>query len=401
MIGFLQTALLYVVPFLVMITVIVTVHELGHFLVAKACGIAIDRFSIGFGKKLFSRTDKSGVEWRISAIPLGGYVRFAGDTNDASVPDATELDDLRSQIENKYGEEAVAKFYHFKPVWQRALVAAAGPAANFLFAIAIFMAVVILAGDQPRHLARVETVEAGSPAATAGFHPGDVITKVDGKTVHYFEDIRSYVMMRAGEPIRFDINRAGQTSQIVATPRLVAIQNEVVGGTSPAGRLGIGPPQAVVRVHYNPLTQAVAMTWDRITSTFHYLARIVTGKESGDQISGVIGIARVTGAVTAQAAEGHPPLLAIAAIAGFNLLQIAGMISVGLGFANLLPIPVLDGGHLAFYAYEAVARKPVGANIQAASYRVGLALVLGLMLFAAWNDLQSLHAFRFLGGLFT
>jgi regulator of sigma E protease len=403
--GFLQAVVIYTIPILLILTLIVTVHELGHFLMAKSFKVAIDRFSIGFGKAIARWTDKSGVEWRIGMIPLGGYVRFSGDTNDASVPDKEDLAELRRQIEERLGAEAVSQFYAFKPVWQRAMIAVAGPAANFLLAIAIYAALFMSLGEH-RQLPRIGQVEPGSPAAVAGFQPGDLILTANGRTIRDFDDdFRPFVSLRAGEEVRIVVRRGDEVLDLRPTLHRKALSNGITKALVPQGYIGLGPDVTAREIiRYNPLEaigEGARMTWSRIDFTLTYLGRIFRGHENGDQLSGIVGMANVSGAITKAAAQEAPNAGVFALLASLNLIQIAAAISIGIGFVNLLPIPMLDGGHLVFYAYEAIARRPVQARVQAASYRVGLALVLGLMLFATWNDLQRLQVFQFLGGMFS
>jgi regulator of sigma E protease len=402
----LQFLLTYVVPFTIILGVIITVHELGHFWAARMFGVAVDRFSIGFGKPLWSRTDKTGVEWRIAWIPLGGYVRFAGDSNDASLPDGEELEGLRQQIIAKEGPGAERRYYHFKPVWQRAIIAVAGPAANFALAIVLFWVFLLTIGQHRDQLPKVAMVEPGSPAAVAGFMPGDMVLTAGGHRIRMASELVDYVSMRAGEVITFRVDRGGEVVELKAVPKSKVTHIDVINVESKVGRIGLGltqDPKDTVLIEYNPanaLGEAARLTVDRVGVTLTYLRRIFTGHENGDQLSGVIGMGYVSGKVVSSA----PATLTLGQqITGvlLNLVSLAATVSVGIGFVNLLPIPMLDGGHLLFYGYEAVARRPLAANIQAASYRVGLALVLGLMLFATWNDLQRLRAFQFLGGLFS
>jgi regulator of sigma E protease len=405
MIATLQYLLISILPFLVILTTIVTVHELGHFWMARFFGVEVDRFSLGFGKAIASRTDKRGVEWRIGWLPIGGYVRFSGDSNDASLPDGEELETLRRQIVERDGPGAERRYYHFKPVWQRALIAVAGPAANFILAIAIFT-VVLTAFGELRPLPRVGAVEAGSPAAAAGFQPGDTIKTANGKRLDSFDDLTALVRLHTGDPISFQVERNGKELTLVATPVRSLIVDKATGSSARLGRLGIASnPKDYVRVRYNPisaLSESVVKVGDVIGGTMKYLGRVFTGRESGREVGGVIGMAQTTGSlIKAEAAHAHGGIGAAALSIVVQLAWFCALISIGIGFVNLLPIPMLDGGHLMFYAYEAVARRPLAAKIQAASYPVGLALVVGLMLFATWNDLQRQHVFQLLGGLFS
>lgn len=402
MLGFFAT---YILPFILLLGLVVTVHELGHFLAAKSFGVAIDRFSIGFGRAILAWKDRSGVEWRVGWLPLGGYVRFSGDENAASVPDHESLEGLRREIERQEGREAVNRYFHFKPLWQRAIVVAAGPFANFALSIVLFAALLMAFGQYVLP-AKIASVQPNSPAAAAGFLPGDTIVEAQGRRVKGFDDIVTIVRVRAGVPTEFVVDRGGRTVELVATPEW-RIVDDPVSGPQKTGVLGISPAQQRAdyqRVTYNPL-QALAggveRTWGTIETTVYYLGRMITGQVSPDQLRGPLGIASTTGKVAQLGAEGAKGVGEMLLGSGVNLLQMAALVSVSIGFMNLLPVPVLDGGHLLFYAYEAVARRPLAAKVQAAGYRVGLALLLGLMLFATWNDLQQLRVFKFLGGVFS
>ena len=404
MIHFMQEAAIYILPWLVVLTLIVTVHELGHFLAAKACDVAIDRFSIGFGHALVSWRDKSGVEWRIGWIPLGGYVRFAGDENAASVPDERDLDELKQEIIRAEGEGAVGRYFHFKPLWQRAVITVAGPVANFLLAIVIFASILMIFGAHVLP-ARIALIQPGSAADAAGFKAGDLVTRADGHVVQAFDDLQQVVQIRGGLQTEFVVQRAGVAVTLTATPRWKSV-SDAIAGEQKIGILGIIPAQGredFVSVKYDPASALVAgarQTWQTLQMSVFGLGRIVTGQISAGQLHGPLGIAHLTGNLAKASAEVAPNLKSLILFGGGNLLKLAAIISVGIGFMNLLPVPVLDGGHLMFYAFEAAARRPVSAHIQAAGYRVGLALVLGLMLFATWNDLQQLQVFKFIGGLF-
>lgn len=390
----------YVVPFLLVLTTIVTIHELGHFLMARAFKVKIERFAIGFGRALLSRTDRQGVEWRLGWMPFGGYVKFAGDLDASSVPDEAGLAELRQRLRAEHGPGAEQDYLFFKPVWQRALIAAAGPAANFLLAITIFTLLFTLLGRQVI-APRVETVSPGSPAAAAGFLPGDLIQRMNGRPVTDSRDVIRVVSLSSNTPVRFEVDRGGRTVDLVATPVRTSEQDEVAGRVR-LGRVGLGLGREIQFVRVNPVQavgMGVAQTGEVLGTTLTYLGRIVTGRESGEMLNGPLGIARAAGGVTRQATEVSADIGFKAANVALTLVQFAAILSIGIGFLNLLPIPILDGGHLLFYGYEAVARRPVAARVQEAGYRVGLALLAGLMLFATWNDLQNLNLFKFLGGL--
>jgi regulator of sigma E protease len=402
---FLQDALVTVISFLLVLGVVVTVHELGHFLAAKWLGTKIDRFSIGFGRALASWHDRDGVEWRVGWMPLGGYVRFAGDDNASSIPDADDLAQMRRDVVRREGEGALSRYFHFKPLWQRAIIVAAGPVANFLLAIAIFAGLLMSLGEMKLPF-RVAAVTPGSAAEAAGFRTGDKVVGVNGREMTGFNEIAQMIEVRGGVPTTFTVDRGGQRLDLTATPRW-EVREDRIAGKKTAGTLGLRPAQEFsdyVRVRYGPVEAVVggaARTWNVLETSVYYLGRMITGQVGTDQLRGPIGIADVTKNVAKVGAEGAPTVSAMIMGVGLNLLQLVALISVSIGFMNLLPVPVLDGGHLLFYAYEAVARRPLGAKVQAAGYRVGLALVLGLMLFATWNDLQRLRVFNLFGGLFS
>ena len=402
--NFLPTLALYVLPFLAVLTLVVTIHELGHFLAARWLGVAVDRFSIGFGRALLKRTDKAGVEWRLGWLPIGGYVRFTGDANaSSSVPDQDELEEFRREIVQKRGAAAVGDYFHFKPVWVRAIVVGAGPVANFILSIFLFSVLAMTFGEQGMR-PRVGEVQAGSPAAAAGFRTGDLITAMDGRGVGAFNDIPAYVQLRTGEPIRFDVRRGAATLHLTAVPAARVEPEPWTGRKVTVGKLGLGNSvdrADVFRHRYGPVEavgKSVVKVGDIIGSTVFYVGRVVTGRASADQLGGPIRMAQVSGGLVKASSEGATSPGALALTVAANLFMWAAVLSVSIGFMNLLPIPVLDGGHLVFYAYEAVARRPVKASVQAAGYRVGLALLLGLMLFATWNDIQPLRLFKMLGG---
>lgn len=400
--GLLQI-LMYVVPFLLVLTVIVTIHELGHFWTARAFKVKIDRFAIGFGRAILRRVDRNGIEWRVGWMPLGGYVKFAGDLDASSVPDKRGLDALKAEIVREHGAGAERDYFHFKPVWQRMLIVAAGPAANFVLAILIFTLLFSIVGVELRP-ARVAEVSPGSPAAAAGFQTGDLITAIDGRPIEDAGEVTRKVTLSSGDPVRFTVERDGAPIQITATPER-RVENDPIAGRVSVGRIGLAlaSTQAEARfVRYTPFEavgRGVEQTGDILGTTLTYLGRIFSGRESGDQLSGPIGIAKASGALTNAAVDANPDPTAIVLNLLLTLTSFAAILSIGIGFINLMPIPVLDGGHLVFYAYEAVAKRPVAANVQEAGYRVGLALLAALMLFATWNDLQKLNLFNFLGGL--
>jgi regulator of sigma E protease len=403
MIDFVQTALSYIIPAFLVLTLVVTVHEFGHFLAARLCGVKVDRFSIGFGRALLSRTDKRGVEWRFGWIPLGGYVRFAGDESSASVPDHEDLKLLREDVVAREGQGALSQYFHFKPVWQRAIVVAAGPAANFLLAILLFAILAMWVGRviEPAHVA---TVIPESPAARAGFQPNDVIVEVNGRTLKNFGELQQHVALNADLPVTFLVRRGDRDVVLNATPEPKRVKDQL-GVYNRIGTLGITHDERRAerrRVRAGPVEAVgigVGETWNVLSTTVRYLGRVVTGQVKPDQLGGPLRIGHTAGGLTKLSTAGAttPGEWLFGATVG--LLTLSALLSVSIGFMNLLPVPVLDGGHLVFYAYEAVARRPVAAKVQDAGYRLGLALLLGLMLFATWNDFQNLRVFQLLGGL--
>ncbi|MBW8814468.1 MAG: RIP metalloprotease RseP [Caulobacterales bacterium] len=402
---YLQSALFGILPFVLVIGAVITIHELGHFLAAKLLGTKIDRFAIGFGRPLLQRVDRSGVQWRVGWMPIGGYVRFAGDENVASIPDVEDLKRMRGELIAEGRGHEIGRYFHFKPIWQRTIVILAGPVANFILAISIFALLAMTMGENVLPF-RVMAVRPHSAAAVAGFQVGDHIVGVDGRRTDDFADIQRTIRMRGGAPTSFTVERGGRLIQLTATPKW-ELQKDPVAREQRVGVLGVTPAQRAedyIRVRHGPLGAVafgVRQTWDVVTSTVYYIGRIVTGQVNADQLRGPLGIADVAKNVTRLSVEGAPDVPTMLGNTALNLVNLIALISVSIGFMNLLPVPVLDGGHLLFYAYEAVARRPLAAKVQAAGYRVGLALVLGLMLFATWNDLQRLRVFHLFGGLFS
>jgi regulator of sigma E protease len=405
MMDFLQGATAWIVPFLFVLTLVVTIHEMGHFYAARFFGVAIDRFAIGFGRALFKWHDRHGTEWRIGWIPLGGYVRFSGDENAASVPDKADLETLKKRIIAVNGEEAVGHYFHFKPLWQRAIVVAAGPFANFLLASVIYTVLLSTVGETTR-APLVTGVRAGSAAEKAGFKAGDMVVLADGRKISTFQDLERYVTVRGEVPIRFEVERNGAPFTIEATPTTIETTDEI-SGKQKVGRLGLENNPTREQIHHKrysvieAIPAGAARTWEVLDTTVFYLGRLVRGQVSAEQLGGPIRIAQASGAIAQAGAEGAPNLGYQLLGSFVSLLGLAAVLSVSIGFMNLLPIPVLDGGHLLFYAFEAVVRRPLDARVQAAGYRVGLAWLMAFMLFATWNDLQRLRVFKFLGGLFS
>jgi regulator of sigma E protease len=374
-IGGAATSLLgYLIPFLFVLTVVVFVHELGHFLVGRWCGVGVTAFSIGFGPELVGWNDRHGTRWKLSAIPLGGYVKFAGDVNGASVPDAASLSQMSP------AERAVS--FHHKTVLQRALVVAAGPIANFLLAIAIFAGITYVNGRQIL-APRVDVVQAGSAAERAGFKPGDLVLSINGRSISSFTDMQRIVSASADDELSIAIDRDGREMTLTAVPDLK--ETETPFGKQRIGLLGLQAsrgPDDLKLVKYGLLDSirlGAMETWYVVERTFTYIGRLVVGRESADQLSGPIRIAQVSGQVAT-----------LGGTAG--LISLVAVLSVSIGLINLFPIPLLDGGHLLFYGIEALRGRPLSDRAQEIGFRIGLAIVVMLMLFATWNDIVHLGA---------
>lgn len=390
------------VVMLLVLSIIVTFHEFGHFSVARLFKTRVEGFSVGFGNILWSHRDKSGVLWAVRALPLGGYVKFAGDENIASMmPSRDELDAAREAITEREGAAAVKDYFHFKPLWQRFLIILAGPAANFILAIFIFTIVNLIVGEAIMR-PTVAQIISNSPASVAGFQTNDTITRIDGHPVESTDDVHELVALRADTPIAIDVERNHQTVTLHATPsRQILDDPNGLKSTYKGGFLGLRfEGQKIVRP-YTPWEALVAgnhETWDTLGTTLTYIGRIFTGKENGDQISGPIGMTKAAGDIVQNLVDTQATPLEKVLSGVLTFVQFTAFISIGIGFLNLLPIPVLDGGHLMFYVYQSVAKKPVPAGIQNAAFRIAIVLVLGLMLFAAWNDINHTGIVKLFGG---
>lgn len=365
-----------VIPFLFVLTVVVFVHEMGHYLVGRWCGIGAQAFSIGFGPELIGFTDRNGTRWKISAIPLGGYVKFVGDMNVTSTPD--------SEAEADLSEEERRMAFHTQPVWKRALTVFAGPAFNFLLTIVVFTALFSIYGVTVTEPV-VAKVTPGSPAERAGFLPGDRFVSVDGQPVQTFDDVRWIVSGRGGDKVDFVMMRDGRELPLEAVPETTVLKDaegkplkDEMGRDVRIAAIGVqtstdvGQPRHVKFSVGEALVESVEQTGAFIVRTGQFFKRLVVGREDVCQLGGPVRIAKMSEK---------------AAKDGFEwVVYLVAMLSVGIGFLNLLPIPPLDGGHLAFYAYEAVFRRPASERVMDAVYRTGLVLVLGFMVFVFASD---------------
>jgi len=362
----------WIIPFLFVLSIVVFFHELGHFLVARWCGVRVLVFSIGFGPEIVGFNDRHGTRWKIAAIPLGGYVRFFGDENAASVPDQAAIAAMTTA-------EARESFFH-KSVSRRAAIVAAGPIANFILAIVIFATVAMTFGKQIIS-ARVDTVRPASAALAAGFRAGDLVVSIDGRAIESFTDMQRIVSGSAERTLEIVVDRGGALVTLKAVPKLEEIKDRF-NNTHRIGVLGIErstAPGDVRTERVSPgqaIVEGVEQTWFVIERTMSYLAGVIVGRESADQLGGPARIAQVAGQM--------------ASLGILPIINLAAVLSVSIGLLNLFPIPLLDGGHLLFYAVEAIRGRPLSDRAQEVGFRIGLAIVLMLMIFATFNDILRL-----------
>jgi Predicted membrane-associated Zn-dependent proteases 1 len=362
----------YIIPFILVLSLLVFVHEMGHYLVGRWCGIRSTAFSVGFGPELVGFTDKHGTRWKLSAIPLGGYVKFYGDDDVASMPDATGLEGL--------SEAEKAQTLAGAKLWKRAATVAAGPIANFILAIAIFAVLFSVYGKVIADPVVAE-VQPNSAAEAAGVLPGDRLVALDGTRIRTFDDVRRYVSIRPETPITVTVERDGRDMDLPMVPKRSEVTDQF-GNKVELGLIGIvtNEQRGNFRVEtFSPIqavSEGVKETGHIITGTFRYIGNLVTGRMKADQLGGPVRVAQ---------ASGQMATLGFAAV-----VQLAAVLSVSIGLLNLMPVPVLDGGHLVFYAIEAIRGRPLGAGAQEIAFRIGLAMVLSLMVFATFNDITNL-----------
>ncbi|MGL4325323.1 MAG: RIP metalloprotease RseP [Beijerinckiaceae bacterium] len=365
--------LMMIISFVFVLAIVVVVHELGHYLVGRWAGVGVTSFSFGFGPELFGWTDRHGTRWKVSAIPLGGYVKFHGDENAASVPDFEAANTMDAQ-------QRSTSLQH-QSVGKRAAVVAAGPIANFLLSIVIFSLTVFAVGKY-ESVPRIERVVEGSAAEKAGLMAGDVVLEINGSAIRSFVELQRITNANAGVPLGLAVERNGSRVTMTVTPELKEIKTPL--GTQRVGIMGLrassrAEDQTMRQLGFGEsLSHGVTETWFIVERTASYIGGLFAGSETPDQLSGPIRIAQISGTV---------------ATAGvLALLNLAAVLSVSVGLLNLLPVPMLDGGHLMFYAIEALRGKPLSARVQEFGFRVGLAMVLALMIFATWNDVSALRA---------
>jgi regulator of sigma E protease len=365
-----------IIPFLVVLTIVVFFHEFGHFLVARWCGVKVVTFSIGFGPELFGFNDRHDTRWKVCAIPLGGYVKFFGDENAASVPDhaaAAAMSEAERQV----------SFVH-KSVGPRAAVVVAGPLANFILSIVIFAGIFMSFGRQVIP-ARVDAVQPDSAAAAAGLKPGDLIVAIDGRPIDGFSEMQRIVAGSSGHTLTLTIDRGGAREEVKATPTTRGYCSAVLG-------ISKLPSDDVKLKRENPasaLALGVDETYFVVERSLCFVAGVIVGRESANQLGGPIRIAEVAGDAWKSGLDSGGIGTAIA-----SLLYLTGFLSASIGLLNLFPIPLLDGGHLLFYAIEALRGRPLSERAQEVGFRIGLAIVVMLMIFAAYNDISGiLHRF--------
>ena len=377
---------LFLSSFIIVLSVLVFIHEMGHYSVARFFNVAVDRFSVGFGKPIFKRVDKRGTEWVISRIPFGGFVKFSGDMGMASNPDHKQLEAMKAKTLAEGRDDDFNKLFHFKPLWQKALVVVAGPVANFLLAIVLF-AIVVMAFGTPFTKTTVKSVIAGSAAEAAGIMVGDEFLTMDGKDVTSHKKLSSYVLLRSGSEIETVVLRDGREHDLIVTPRRTE-GRDFVGGKVETGILGVGFEGRTTKTYnlFQALTYGVNEVGATVSNTGTYIGRIFVGKEDGTALGGPIRIATMTGKSTIDIASLDIPLADRIKGMIFTLLQLGAYLSIALGVANLMPIPVLDGGHLLFYGYEALAGRPLSQEKQEMGFRIGFALLLTLLVFLTFND---------------
>ncbi len=358
----LQQAFWWTVPFLVVLGVVVIVHELGHFLAARALGITVEAFSVGFGPEIASFHDRHGTRWRVAWIPLGGYVKFKGDESVASLPSAEALEKLTP------GERKGN--FHASALWRRTLIVLAGPFSNFLLGFVIFTSLVFFRGVDYQQ-ALITCVEPGTPAAQAGLKAGDKVLSVGDTPIGSFEDFKYSVVLNARSPIDIAVEREGKIVNLSATPELT--EGECIG------RLGVmGPRNLENRTAglAGAAGEGIQRTWRIAEVPFQFLGQLVEGKACARSLGGPVKIAEVSKNSASQ---------------GFiNLVPLIAFISISVGLFNLFPIPVLDGGHLLFYGAEAILGRPLSQRAQEAAFQFGFALLLMLMVFVTWNNVAEL-----------
>jgi regulator of sigma E protease len=364
----------YVWSFALVISIIVFVHEFGHFIVARLCGVKVEVFSIGFGRELLGRTDRHGTRWKLALWPLGGYVKMYGDAGAASTPDNTALDEMTPE------QKKIA--FHYKPLWAKALIVAAGPAFNFLLAIAVFTYFIFTVGMNSTEPVAGEIMPK-TPAAHAGLKAGDRILSIDGKEMRRFSDISDTLMINVGKPVEVLVERKAKQFTVSLTP-IQFEEKDALGNMQKRPLIGLRSKKLTYENVTLPtaLIAATERTYGMCVTTVKVLGQMITGDRGTQDLKGPLGIAKLSGEVTSQGETMSETLKTI--------LWFVALLSVNLGFVNLLPIPMLDGGHLAFYCVEALSGRPLAKKFQEYSYRLGMALIASLMALSLFNDVRQI-----------
>ena len=392
MISALLNTPIFLISFLLVLGALVFFHELGHYSVAKMFKTDVERFSIGFGKPIAEWTRKSGEIWSIGRIPLGGYVKFRGDAGGASNPDHEELAKLKGDLEAQ--GKNVSGCFHFKPLYQRVLIVLAGPMANFLLAI-IVTASLALAYGTISYKSVVSGVNPDSPAAAAGILTGDYFQTMNGEDVRQYQQLVGYIAVRSGVPIETVIDRNGEIITTTVTP-VRTERKDFIGGQNNIGTIGVSlSNRSIERIDHNvatALNHGVSDLVLTVKTTGTYIGRIFTGKEDGKALGGVARIATMTGKTAVDISQQDTTVKERARNMIYSLLSLGAALSIGLGVANLMPIPALDGGHLLYYGYEAIAGRPLSEQKQEFGFRIGFAVLLGLFVVLTFNDIGYIRS---------
>jgi regulator of sigma E protease len=380
------------IPFIILISVVITVHELGHYWVGRLFGAAVESFSVGFGKPIFEMRDNRGTRWRVNWLPLGGFVKFVGELQTPT--------DTREPVEGAAGPVAervklVGKPYTELGPMKRLAVSLGGPLSNFVFAIVVFAFMAMVLGVPAAREVSVVGVKPGTPAEAAGFKPGDIMVQAGGKPVTMRDDVTRATILNAGEPVTYVVKRNGELVTLIATPSEHVEKNEQLKVTEKVGRVGVELGQRDVSVkHLNPIEAigyGVNSTGDALGATLNVLRRLVTGKDGLDKLSGPVGIFTLADNVTdlhmEQKGVDFWEKLRQAAL---SLLQLSALLSIGVGFFNLLPIPVLDGGAAVMCIAEAATGKEIPEKVQRVGLTIGLACLVSFALLITWQDITRL-----------
>lgn len=357
-----------VFSFVIVLSVIVFIHEFGHYLAARLCGVRVEEFSIGFGREIFGIRDSHGTRWKVSLLPLGGYVKMFGDETEASTPDAARLEEM--------SEEDKAVSFHYKSLPRKAIIVSAGPMANFVLTIGIFTWSIFTVGLATTEPIVGEIIK-DTPAQAAGLQSGDRVLSIDGKRVKTFSDIPRMIATNTGTEVVLHIERGGETLNLPIVPAMKE-EEDMLGNMTARPLIGIVSQKLSYETlgFFPALGEAVKRTWDITAMTFEYLGQLITGERGADELKGPVGIAQLSGQATEKGLD--------------TVLWFIAMLSANLGLINLFPIPPLDGGHLIYYAVEGARGRPMAQKFQEWGFRAGFALLLTLMAFVTFNDIKSI-----------